>query len=232
MSSKRERQAARRAELEAKKSRRRFILGAGGVVALAGAGYGLSAFIAAPPPAQGALPFDPASDIQDTDVVIGKADAPVTVVEYASLTCPHCARFHNESLPEFLKGWVDTGKARLVFRHYPLDGSALKAAAAVSCLDQQYRQGAVSILFKNPGRWAPAQDPAAEALALLPLGAGEITRASACVAEGVTTQKIMGPVAQARAGGVSSTPSFVIKGKVYPGFMSAEKLGALVDAAI
>lgn len=197
---------------------------------MAAAVFGLEALLAAPPPASGKLSFDPAVEIHDTDVVYGSDDAPVTVVEYASLTCVHCARFHRESLPDFLKGWVDTGKARLVLRHFPLDGSALRAAGAVSCLDAQYRPGAVALLMKNQNRWASASDPAAESIGILPLGESVKSRARACAAEGATMEKLMEPAAQARSAGISATPSFVIAGKVYPGFMSAEKLGALVDA--
>ena len=70
------------------------------------------------------------------DRVLGEDSAPVTVIEYASLTCPHCARFHATHLPEFKSRYLDTGKARLIFRDLPLDGLALKSAAVARCLPE------------------------------------------------------------------------------------------------
>ncbi len=76
-----------------------------------------------------------AVEITKDDMVIGKADAPVTLIEYASLTCPHCASFHNQVLPTVKKEYIDTGKVRMVYRDFPLDqlaltGSMLEAARA------------------------------------------------------------------------------------------------------
>ena len=65
--------------------------------------------------------------------MLGKPDAPITIVEYASLTCPHCAHFANDVLPELKKKWIDTGKVKLVLRDFPLDEPALRAAMIARC---------------------------------------------------------------------------------------------------
>ena len=65
--------------------------------------------------------------------VLGKADAPITIIEYASLTCPHCARFSKETLPKLKAAYVDTGKVKLIYRDFPFDGLALRAAALARC---------------------------------------------------------------------------------------------------
>src|SRR3990170_8669679 len=70
----------------------------------------------------------------DDDRILGDAAAPVTILEYSSLTCPHCAAFHRETLPRVKTEWIDSGRARLVYRHYPLDQVALRAAAAANCV--------------------------------------------------------------------------------------------------
>ena len=67
------------------------------------------------------------------DRVLGSADAPVTVVEYASMTCPHCGKWETQVFPQVEKNWIDTGKIRFVFRDFPLDGSALKASQLAHC---------------------------------------------------------------------------------------------------
>src|SRR3984957_9152996 len=63
----------------------------------------------------------------------GKAEAPITIVEYASLTCPHCRHFDEEVLPKLKAKWIDSGKAKLVLRDYPLDEPALRAAMVARC---------------------------------------------------------------------------------------------------
>src|ERR1700740_1084608 len=82
---------------------------------------------AAPPPLRGAPPYHKDHRILRTP------EAPITIVEYASLTCPHCAHFANDVLPEIKKEWIDTGKAKLVLRDFPLDEPALRAAMISRC---------------------------------------------------------------------------------------------------
>src|SRR5947208_16429695 len=67
------------------------------------------------------------------DRVLGKADAPITIVEYASLTCPHCAHFEKEVLPKLKEKWIDSGKAKLILRDFPLDEPAIRAAMVARC---------------------------------------------------------------------------------------------------
>jgi protein-disulfide isomerase len=71
--------------------------------------------------------------VKPDDRVLGKADAPITIIEYASLTCPHCAHFTVDVLPKLQQKWIDTGKAKLVLRDFPLDEPALRAAMVARC---------------------------------------------------------------------------------------------------
>lgn len=164
----------------------------------------------------------------DSDVVIGSPKAPVTVVEYASLTCPHCGRFHNESLKAFKEGWIDTGKARLVFRHLPLDQSALAAALTVSCLPADKRPALLSALFSSVAEWAPKQDLAP---VLEKTFGGEVKFGDvmACVATKGFPEKVMQAGTDAVNNGVDSTPTFFVNGKKLVGFQTADQLGKAVD---
>ena len=100
-----------------------------------------------------------APQVTADDRILGKADAPVTIIEYASLTCPHCAAFEKDILPKIKSEWIDTGKAKLVFRDFPLDGSALKAAIVARCAPPERFYGFIGVLFAQQGSWGLAQDP-------------------------------------------------------------------------
>ena len=91
--------------------------------------------------------------------VMGNPDAPVTMIEYASLNCPHCAHFHDDILPKIKKAYIDTGKVKLVFRDFPLNGVALKAAMIARCAPADKYFDLVAVIFANQDRWATADDP-------------------------------------------------------------------------
>lgn len=169
------------------------------------------------------------------DVVLGKADAPVVLIEYASLTCPHCARFHNEVLPKLKAQFIDNGQVKLIYRDFPLDRVALQAAQVARCVPAERYYAFLEVLFRQQEQWTAGRDPAAmldrvkqfAALAGLPR-----ERATACVDDQALQLKIA-TVAQAaeKDHKVSGTPAFVINGKRYtgsPGFEEMDK--ALRDA--
>ena len=101
----------------------------------------------------------PSVDQVTADRVIGKADAPVTMIEYASLTCGHCAHFANDVLPQVEKEAVDTGKLKIIYRDFPLDGTALKAAALARCLPADQYFPFIKMLFASQASWATADKP-------------------------------------------------------------------------
>jgi protein-disulfide isomerase len=87
------------------------------------------------------------------DRLLGNPDAPITIVEYASLTCPHCAHFANDVLPELKKKWIDTGKVKLVLRDYPLDEPALRAAMIARCAPPDKFYAYIDTFFALQQRW-------------------------------------------------------------------------------
>jgi protein-disulfide isomerase len=92
-------------------------------------------------------------EIKPTDMVHGSKTAPVTMVEYASMTCPHCAAFQKEVIPLLNKDYVDTGKVKVIFREYPLDGAARMASAVARCLSGDQYFSFIDLLFKNQMNW-------------------------------------------------------------------------------
>jgi len=161
--------------------------------------------------------------------IIGDPAAPVTIVEYASLTCPHCAAFHTEVLPEVKQQVLDTGKAHLVYRDFPLDQLALRAAALVRCAQPPQRPAMLNLLFSTQQTWATSQTPLAE-LDRIGRAAGMSSNA---VEQCLNDQAVLDAVIAQRLEGeqkyqISGTPSFIIGGKLYGGGITAAEIAELV----
>jgi protein-disulfide isomerase len=161
--------------------------------------------------------------------VIGDPAAPVTMIEYASLTCPHCASFHNDTYKAFKERFIDTGKVRMIYRDFPLDGIALRAAMMARCtIDLRYF-GLIQVLYKSQANWSRARDPLAE-LALVGRLAGiDAATFDACLASEELLDGVLKIRQQGTADGVRSTPTFIIAGKVYPGSRSLDELAEIIE---
>jgi protein-disulfide isomerase len=109
--------------------------------------------------AQNVSPADLAVPGPLGDVALGPADAKVTIIEYASMTCPHCAAFHQETWPELKKRWVDTGKVRFVLREFPLDPLATAGFMLARCDGENKYYPIVDLLFSQQRAWAYAERP-------------------------------------------------------------------------
>ncbi len=93
------------------------------------------------------------------DRILGAADAPITIIEYSSLTCPHCAALHRDTLPKIKETWIAEGKARLVYRHFPIGAMALRAAAVADCIEGERFFGFLELLYKSQQRWVESKPP-------------------------------------------------------------------------
>lgn len=166
------------------------------------------------------------------DISIGKDDAKVTIVEYMSMTCPHCARFHNSVFEAIKTKYVDSGKVKFVLREFPLDNRAAAAIMLARCAPKEQYFPMVSALFKSQMTWASADDARAALLQMSKLAGFTQESFEACL----TNQKLLDDVnavrdKAAKEFGVDSTPTFFINGKRYAGEMSVEEMSALIDAA-
>ncbi len=163
-------------------------------------------------------------EVVESDRIIGNADAPITIVEYASMTCPHCATFHKEIYPQIKEAWIDSGKARMVFRHFPLDALALRASGLAECMEGDRFFGFVDVLFATQANWSRSGDPL-KALQGLAKQAGLSEAASrACLNDEATLRRILQQRQDATEKfDINSTPSFVINGEPMSGALSYEK---------
>ena len=88
------------------------------------------------------------------DIALGSSDAPVTIIEYASMTCPHCAAFYANTFPDLKSKYIDTGKVRFIFREFPLDPLAAAAFMLARCAGDDKRNAIVDLLFAQQKNWA------------------------------------------------------------------------------
>ena len=148
------------------------------------------------------------------DVSIGKPDAPITIVEYASLTCGHCGHFHRELLPKLKAKYIDKGIVRLIVREFPLENFALAAAIVARCTEPAKTYEATRALFVRQKTWMTAKNPRAALLAIgKEFGLSE-AKFDACLDDKALIKKIIDSRENAnKAFGVDATPTFFINGK-------------------
>jgi len=163
--------------------------------------------------------FDPLPD----DHVLGRPDAPNVLIDYASFTCPHCATFNNAVMPALKRDWIDTGKLKLVHRHFPSDALATRASLLAECAGPDGFFAAVDTLFRTQVQWMTAPDPAAELMTVLAGQGVTEAAAQACVANDRLLDKVIADVQSGQALGVNSTPTVFINEQGYgnPGGMDA-----------
>ena len=208
-------------------TRREFVAGTSALAILA-------VLNARPAVAQGAAPST--AELMETgvlpDQILGKEDAPVTVIEYASMTCGHCAAFHSSTYPEFKKRYVDTGKARYILREFPLDPLAAGAFMLARCAGKDKYFPMVETLFQQQRIWV-VQKPIEPLFALAKQAGFTQESFDACLQD----QKMLDAIEWVRARGadkfkVDSTPTFFINGKIYKGALSIEDLSKAIDSQL
>ncbi|MEH2512360.1 protein-disulfide isomerase [Nitrobacteraceae bacterium AZCC 1564] len=166
------------------------------------------------------------------DMALGSKDAPVTIIEYASMTCPHCAAFTNEVFPKLKSEYIDTGKVRFIFREFPLDQVALAASALARCVakdDAQKYFTVVDILFKQQN------DLASDALGTINRVGKQAGFSEQMIKDCVQGDpKIQKGILDVREQAysklkVNSTPSFFINGTLVKGETSLEGFQKLIN---
>ncbi len=192
--------------------------------------YGVVLLLALAGPSWAAGEAAPA--LGSDDVVMGKSDAPITIFEYASLTCPHCAEFNVETLPKVKAAWIDTGKAKLIYRNFPLDQLALKAAVVARCGPPEHYYGFIDELFHSQVNWAGATDPLAALQRIALLGGISADKFTACMDDKKLQEQILGErlVAQNQYG-INSTPTFFVNGTKVVGALPYDDFAKALSAA-
>lgn len=168
--------------------------------------------------------------IQKDDMVKGDAKAPVTLIEYASLSCTHCAAFYNNTFEELQKKYIDTGKVRYVFRDFPLNLPALHATMLVRCAPQDKTDKFINTLFSTQNTWATKKNYLEFLSNIAKLGGMSGSDFDACIANKALEDKItLERFQAAKVLEVRSTPAFFINGTPYAGLHNLESLSAVID---
>jgi protein-disulfide isomerase len=167
------------------------------------------------------------------DQALGKADAPVTIVEYASMTCPHCAHFHKTTYPELKTRYIDTGKVRFVFREFPLDRLAAAGAMLARCAgDGEKYFGVVELLFENQDKWVVRQ-PLPHLVDLAKQAGFTQASVEKCLADTELLKKLEQERDDAsKKYKVESTPTLFVNGTKAAGAASIEELAKQIDALL
>jgi protein-disulfide isomerase len=169
-----------------------------------------------------------AADLGESSV--GDPSAPVTIIEYSSMTCPHCAAFHADTLPELKARYIDTGKVRLVLRDFPLDQNALRAAVLAHCAGPERHPQFTEVFFAQQSNWARSDDPIKALKQLAQLGGLSQAAADACLADKDLETAILKEQLEGQEQyDIRSTPSFIIDGRTLAGGQTIEDFAEIID---
>ncbi len=196
--------------------------------AAAFSGIGLPSFIT-PARADDASPADLAEPGPAGDVVLGSDKAPVTIYEYASMTCPHCAHFSEETFPELKKRYIDTGKVKFIFREFPLDALAAAGFMLARCAGNDKFMPIVETLFAKQGDWV-VKEPIEPLKSIAKQFGFTEESFNQCLAN----QKVLDGIQAVRDRAVqkftvNSTPTFFVNGKRLQGDVSIDAMAKEID---
>lgn len=165
-----------------------------------------------------------------TERALGSPDAPVTMIEFSSLTCPHCADFHTETLPKLKEQYIDTGKLRLVFRDFPLDPLAMGAAMLAHCVQPDRYFGFLDALFRSQSTWAGSQQPIEELERLSRFAGLGKAEFQACLENRELMEALQQQAQTAKAEhDIQSTPTFIIEDERIEGALPFEEFQSVID---
>jgi len=199
-----------------------------GILGLAG---GLVGTAMVPSIARAAVEVDVAA--AETPRVLGDPDAPLTMIEYSSLICPHCASFHAKAYKPIVENYVDTGRMKFEMRDFPLDQYALRASAMARAIDGKPYFALIDMLFKQQSSWTRAENPI-DALKKI----GRLAGISAETADADMTNDALldsslnGRIAAQKTYDVNSTPTFVIGDEVIRGAEPYETFQKVIEGKL
>lgn len=167
------------------------------------------------------------------DRSLGKVDAPVVLIEYASATCPHCAEFHEKLLPVIKAEYIDTGKVRFIFREFPLDNNALAVFMLVRCLPEDKFFATTDLVFRRQQLWAKAPNPGVEMTKIMNMAGMDKATFEACLKKEDLAKTLVDYSKKSAADfGIKGTPALFVNGEYVDGHKDMADVKKALDAAI
>jgi protein-disulfide isomerase len=175
--------------------------------------------------------------VQESDIVLGNANAPVTVIEYASLSCPHCATFHIDGLAKLKAEYIDNGKVKFVHRDFPLNQPALTAAMLALCAAEDNKVNQVNkyydllkALFKTQDSWAFSDDFIVKLKSIAKLDGMSSERFDACIKNTALQEIILkSRLEVSKVLQIQSTPTFIVNGFTINGYSGYDEIKKAID---
>lgn len=162
----------------------------------------------------------------------GAADAPVTVIEYASMTCPHCRTFHVETWPAVKEKYVDSGKVRFIMREFPFDPRASGGFMLARCAGEDKWYATIDLLYRSQDKWARVSDATSAFKSIMGMTGMSGAAVEACLSDQALLEKVTAVMLKGQTYGVDSTPTFFINGQKHKGALTIEQFSEIVDPMI
>ena len=170
--------------------------------------------------------------VTEDDFVVGNADAPVTIIEYASMSCSHCASFHNNTLPDLKKEYIDTGKVKFVFRDFPYNFPALLGSMVMRCTPNDVRYDYMNALYKLQNQWVLEENAKTiqELYKIMQSGGMKKEDFEACINNTDLENQIIQEIIDAQEEfQIKNTPSFLVNGNLVAGNKSIKEFRQIID---
>ena len=171
-------------------------------------------------------------NLTEDDFIIGNNNAPITIIEYASMSCNHCANFHNNTLPDLKKEYIDTGKVKYVFRDFPYNYPALLGSMVMRCIPSEVRYDYMNALYKLQNMWVVRENAITRQELYKIMQTGGMTKENfdTCLSDVDLENKILQKVMAAQSEfNIRSTPSFLINGDLLEGDKSIKVFRQILD---
>ena len=171
-------------------------------------------------------------DIKDNDFYIGKENAPITIIAYESMSCSHCADFHNNTLEDLKKEFIDTGTVKFVFRDFPFNYPALAGSMMLQCVSNEVRYEYMNALYKLQKNWVfrDQSKTRSELYKIMQSGGMQQNEFDMCLSDVKLENDILEGVMNAqREFNIRSTPTFIINGILYSGNKNVKEFRQIID---
>ncbi|OQM75649.1 DsbA family protein [Manganibacter manganicus] len=162
----------------------------------------------------------------------GPDDAPVTIIEYASLTCPHCRTFHVNVWPELKKKYVDAGQVRFIMREFSFDPRSSAGFMLARCVGDDKWYPTIDLLYRTQDNWARVADGTGALKSVMGMTGMSTADFEKCLQDQALLEQVTAVTDAGKSFGVDSTPTFFINGEMQKGTLSIERFSEIIDPLI